>query len=179
MKALLLAGMGALLATGAIAQTRTQTFDGPKFEGTHTVTRDRDAGTLSRDLEVTRKSDGAVATRSFDRQRTEDGVTASGSATNFKGQTRNWEYQRTRTENGYTASGQGTGFNGQSYTSSGNGERTANGFNRSQTLRNGAGETLYDRQVAVSRANGQVSRQVNVTRAEGFRPNRAGPRRRR
>jgi hypothetical protein len=179
MKALLLAGMGALLATGALAQTRTQTFNGPKFEGSRTVTRDREAGTLSRDVEVTRKSDGAVATRSFDRRRTDDGVTASGSATNFKGQTRDWSYERSRTENGYTASGTSTGFNGQNYTFSGNGARTENGFNRSQTLRNGAGETLYDRQVAVSRANGQVSRQVNVTRAEGFRPNRAGPRRRR
>jgi hypothetical protein len=98
MKALLLAGMGALLATGAVAQTRTQTFDGPKFEGSRTVTRDREAGTLSRDVEVTRKSDGAVATRSFDRQRTENGVTASGGATNFKGQTRNWSYERERTK---------------------------------------------------------------------------------
>lgn len=140
----------ALLATGAVAQTRTKTFDGPNYQGTRTVTRDRDAGTLSRDAEVTRKSDGAVATRSYDRQRTEDG---------------------------YTATGTRTGFNGQSQTFSGNGQRTGDGFTRNQTVRNGAGDTVFDRNVAVSRANGQVNRQVNTTRAEGFHPRRAMPRR--
>lgn len=150
MKLFLLAGASALLATGAVAQTRTKTFDGPNYQGSRTVTRDRDAGTLSRDAEVTRKSDGAVATRTYDRQ---------------------------RTETGYTASGTQTGFNGQTHTLSGAGERTADGFTRNQTVRNGAGETVFDRNVAVSRANGQVNRQVNTTRAEGFSPRRAMPRR--
>jgi hypothetical protein len=145
MKYLILAGVAFLASGVATAQTRTQTFDGPRYSGERTTVRDRDAGTSSRDLEVTRKSDGAVATRSFDRP---------------------------RTENGYTASGAATGFDGRSYAYSGSGQRTADGFTRNQNLRNGAGETLFNRDVTVSRANGQVNRTVNATRAEGFRPRR-------
>ncbi len=150
MKLFLIAGASALLTTGAIAQTRTNSFDGPNYQGSRTIVRDRDAGTLSRDAEVTRKSDGAVATRNYDRQ---------------------------RTETGYSASGSRTRFNGQTQTFSGTGERTADGYTRNQTVRNGAGEAVFDRNVAVSRANGQINRQVNVNRAEGFRARRAMPRR--
>jgi hypothetical protein len=151
MKVLMLAGLAAVAATGAAAQTRTWTYDGPKYSGTRTVERDKEAGTLSRDVEVTRKSDGATASRSYDRQ---------------------------RTENGYTATGQATGFKGQSYAFSGSGTRTENGFTRNQTVTNGAGETVFDRDVNVTRANGQVHRDVSVTRAQGFHPRRFFPRRR-
>jgi len=93
---ILLASVAALTATAATAEprTRTKTFDGPNYDASRTVVRDREAGTLSRDTSVTRASDGAVATREFDRVRTGSGVTASGSATGFRGNTRSFERHR-------------------------------------------------------------------------------------
>ncbi len=182
MKAMiLLASVAAFAATSVSAEerTRTQTFDGPNYEGSRTVTRDRNAGTLSRDAEVTRKADGAVATREYDRARTDTGVTASGSSTNFAGETRSFEYARTRTDTGSTTSGTATSRNGETFTLSGERNRTDTGFTANQNIVNGAGTTVYNRDVTASRANGQVTRSVDVTRAEGFhrpRPHRDRPR---
>lgn len=97
MNKLMLGGLAAMLtttltATGALADpvTRTYTIDTPKYEGEKTVTRDKEAGTLSKDSELTRKSDGAVATREYDRARTAHGYDATGSLTRFSGQS--YEY---------------------------------------------------------------------------------------
>ncbi len=96
--------LGAVLVTPAAAlaepETRTVTIDGPRVQGTRTVTRDRDAGTLTRDTQLTRRSDGATATRHFERQRTETGFTASGTATGFNGATRSFEVTGTRAADG-------------------------------------------------------------------------------
>jgi hypothetical protein len=177
MKKHILFSLAVLTASGpALAEpvTRTTTFDGPKVD----ATRDKTAGTYSRDTTATRADDGAAATRSYDRTRTDTGVTASGSATGFAGNTRSFDYQRTRTDTGYTASGTATGRNGQTYTMSGQGTRTGTGYMRGQTVTNGAGTTVYDRSVVGSRSGGQVTRDVSVTRAAGFhRPRFGGGRR--
>ncbi len=148
--------------------TRTTTYDGPKVDGTRVIVRDKAAGTYSRDTTATRASDGATATRSYDRARTDTGVTASGSATSFAGETRSFDYDRTRTDTGYTANGTATGRGGQTYTLVGQGAKTETGYTRNRTITNSAGTTLYDRSAVVSRANGQVSRDVSVARAPGF-----------
>lgn len=158
---------GLCLPAAALAEpkTRTVTVDTPNYEGTRTVTRDREAGSVSRDTEVTRLSDGATRTRNYDRQRTANGVTASGATTRFNGQTRNFDYTRTRGEGGYTADGNVTRFNGQSYDYHAAGRRTPNGFVRRQGLRNGDGELVAGRRVAVRQGpNGGIAR-----RSFGFR----------
>jgi hypothetical protein len=164
------------ISSAALAEpvTRTTTVDAPKYDGTRVVTRDTAAGTYSRDTAVIRASDGATATREYDRARTETGVTARGSATGFAGNTRSFDYERTRTDNGYTASGTATGRNGETYTLAGQGTRTDTGYTRDRTVTNGSGTTLYDKNVTATRANGQVSRDVSVTRAQGFNPPRIG-----
>lgn len=90
---------GTLLCVPAAAlaepATRTVTIDTPRYEGSRTTTRDREAGTLTRDTSVTRRSDGATATRHYERQRTADGFTASGNTTAFNGATRSFEVTRT------------------------------------------------------------------------------------
>lgn len=161
----------ALVAAPALAepQTKTVTIDRPNYEGSRTVTRDPEAGTLQRDAEVTRKSDGATAERHFERTRTDDGFTASGSATGFNGKTRSFEIDRTRTDSGSTTNGSYTTRGGETYVVTGNRARTETGFTANQHVANGAGEAVYNRDVTVARANGQVSRSVDVTRAEGFR----------
>ena len=108
MTMLLLAGAAAaIVASGALADpvTRTITIDTPRYEGTKTITRDREEGTLSRDTDLTRKSDGATASRDYDRQRTANGYTAEGSLTRFNGKTydydarvRRGEYRVSRTQ---------------------------------------------------------------------------------
>jgi hypothetical protein len=75
--------------------TRTVTIDTPRYEGTRTTTRDREAGTMVRDTEVTRRSDGATASRHVERQRTENGFTVSGNATAFNGATRSFQVTQT------------------------------------------------------------------------------------
>lgn len=91
--------IAAALTTPAAAlaepRTRTVTWDTPRFDGSRTVTRDREAGTVVRDTTVTRNRDGAVATRHYERQRTETGFTASGTATAFNGATRSFEVTQT------------------------------------------------------------------------------------
>lgn len=175
MHKLVLATLAAGLVAGvASAQpvTRTRTTDGPNLSGSSTVSVDRAAGTAQRQGELVRKSDGAVASREVNRQRTETGMTASGTATNFQGQTRSWDYQRDRTADGYVASGSATGFNGQSYGYAAQGTRADGGFSRSQTVTDGSGAVVADRNVRVNRADGQVSRQTSGSRPQGFRRRR-------
>ncbi|MEP6785718.1 MAG: hypothetical protein ABI898_08245 [Sphingomonadales bacterium] len=161
-----------ILASAATAEpvTRTTTYDGSKYEGTRVVTRDSATGTVTRDSDSTRKSDGATASRDYTRTRADGSVTAAGSETGFAGKTRSFDYARTRTDTGYTASGTATGRNGQTYALSGQGARTDTGYTRDKTITNGSGKTLYDRSVVATRADGQVSRNVETTRAQGFHP---------
>ncbi len=176
MNKLLIAVIASTLCAGsALADpvTKTVTIDKPNFEGSRTVIRDKDAGTLSRDSELTRKSDGATATRSYDRARTDDGFTASGSSTNLRGQTRSFNLDRSRNQTGATTTGTYTGRGGETFGLSGNRTRNDTGFTANQSVTNSAGERVYNRDRSVSRAGGQVTRSTNVTRAEGFK----GPRR--
>jgi hypothetical protein len=164
MKIVILAS-AALLAIPAAAsaqQARTVTYEGQRYEGTRTTTVDRQAGTVSRDGTLTRRSDGAVATRSYDRQRTETGAVATGSTTNFEGQTRGFDFERTRTARGYRGEGTATGFDGQSYELRSAGRRGPNGGAvRYQGVRNSDGELVAGRRVAVRRGPaGGVSRSV-------------------
>lgn len=90
MTKLLLAGIAALLiapAATADPVTRTITIDTPRYDGTRVITRDKDAGTLSRDTDLIRKSDGATASRDYDRQRTAHGYDATATTTRFNGKT--------------------------------------------------------------------------------------------
>lgn len=150
MKILVLTGFAGLtLASTAAAEpvTRTYTFDGPRYEGSKTVTRDREEGTVAKDWEVTRERDGATASREYDRQRTENGYTASGSRTRFNGDTRSWDYERTRTANGYNAEGSFTRFNGKSYEYDAKVRRGEHRVGKSQIVRNEAGRVVAARRV--------------------------------
>ena len=120
--------------------------------------------------ELTRLSDGAVATRSYDRQRTDTGSVSSGSTTNFQGQTRGFGFERTRTARGYRGEGTATGYDGQSYELRSAGRRGPNGgVVRRQSVRDGEGELVAGRRVAVRRSEaGGVSRRVH--RFGGPRP---------
>jgi hypothetical protein len=171
MKAMtLIVGIAALTATAATAEhvTRTVTVDKPNYEGTRVTVRDKAEGTVTRDTDVTRKSDGATASRDYSRDRTETGVVASGSATGFNGKTRSFDYERTRTDSGFTANGNATGRNGQTYDYSADRTRTDTGYVSNRNVVNGDGRTLYNRDVAVNRSGGNVTRSVDVTRAKGF-----------
>src|SRR5262245_21728929 len=148
MNKFLLAGVAAaLIAPAAMADpvTRTVTIDTPRYEGTRTVTRDQEAGSLSRDTDVTLKSDGATASRDYDRQRTDTGVTESGSTTRFNGDTRSFDYERTRTAHGYNATGTVTGFNGNTYDYSAKLRRGEYRVGRTQVLRNDSGQIVAAR----------------------------------
>lgn len=164
--------VAALIAGPALAEpvTKTVTRDGPKYDSTRTTVRDKEAGTLSRDATVTRDSDGATATRSYDRARTDTGATASGSRTGFNGKTSTFDLERTKTANGSTTVGTATGPNGGTLNYTGSRERTDHGYTANQTVVNGHGTTVYDRNVSQTRADGQVTRSVDVTRAAGFHP---------
>jgi hypothetical protein len=153
MTKLIWAGAAALLMTAAaVAEpvTTTYTIDNDKISGTKTVTRDQQAGTVSKDSELTRLSDGAVATREYDRARTESGWAASGSTTRFNGDTRSFENVGTRNQNGYTAEGSVTGYNGQAYGYDARGHKTGNGYVRHQTLTNQDGKKVAGRHVVVN-----------------------------
>jgi len=177
MNKLLIAAIATTLVAGsALADpvSKTVTIDKPNFEGSRTVIRDKDAGTLLREAELTRKSDGAVATRSYDRAHTDDGFTASGSSTNLRGQTRSFNIDRSRYQTGATTTGTYTGRGGETYGLSGNRTRSDTGFTANQSVTNSAGERVYNRDRSVSRAGGEITRSTNVTRAEGFKaPRRA------
>lgn len=168
----LIAAAALLAATSAFAEpvTRTKTVDGSNYDATRTTVRDKSAGTFARDTDVVRARDGATATGTFNRTKTDSGVSVSGSQTGFAGRTRSYAYDRTRTDTGSTTTGTATGRDGQSYTLSGNRVKTDSGFTANQNVINGEGRTVYNRDVAVSRSNGNVTRSVDVTRAKGFQP---------
>jgi hypothetical protein len=171
-----LAALLALAATTpalAAPVTRTVSVDKPKYEGTRTIVRDKEVGTLTRDADVTRKSDGATAERHYARTRTDTGFTASGDSSNFAGQTRSFDVTHSRTDTGGTTNGTYTDRGGETYTLAGQRTKTETGHIGNRHITNGAGETLYNRDASVSRANGQVTRSVDVTRAQGFHPPRA------
>ena len=149
MKLFLAGAAAATVATAALADpvTKTVTVDTPKYEGSKTIVRDREAGTLSRDSELTRKSDGATASRDYDRQRTDTGFTASGSATRFNGDSRSFDYERTRTAHGWNAEGTLTRFNGKTYDYDAKLRRGENRVARSQVLRNENGRIVAARRV--------------------------------
>lgn len=153
MKTIFLAGLAGLLCMPVIAAaepvTRTRTIDTPRYEGSRTTTIDREAGTIARDGTLTRLSDDAVATRSYDRQRTDTGVTASGATTRFNGDTRSFDYNRGRTARGYRAEGSATGFNDQTYDYRAGARRAPNGYVRGGGVRNGDGDLVAGRRVAV------------------------------
>ena len=164
------AGLAALLAAApAFAEpvTRTVTVDTPRYEGSRTITRDREAGTLARDSELTRRSDDAVAARSFDRQRTETGAELSGSTTRFDGATRSFEVTRERTGRGFRSTGTINGFDGQSYDYRGGLRRTPNGFVRRQAARDGEGDLVAGRRVAVRRGPLGSHRRMTRLRPRG------------
>lgn len=168
MKNIVLISLSAALLAGtahAEPKTRTSTFDGPKVSSSKTSVADKQAGTFSSDRETIRKKDGAVATTSRDRERTDTGVSGSGSHTGFGGKTSTYEYERTRTDDGWTTSGTATGPNGGDYSYSGNGTRTEDGRQAERSLdRNGA--EIYRRTDNVSRSDGSVTRDTQVTRKQ-------------
>ena len=148
MKLLLAASVAAtMIGTSAFGDPviGTHTFDGPRYEGTKVVTRDREEGTVSKVWDVTRKSDGATASRDYDRARTDTGFVASGSRTRFNGDTRSWDYQRTRTAHGFDATGNFTGFNGKTYDYSAKLRRGPYRVGRTQVLRNESGRVVAAR----------------------------------
>lgn len=150
MNKLIMAGAAAIIsASAALAEpvTRTIAIDTPKVEGSRTVTRDREAGTVSKDTELTRKSDGATASREYDRQRTENGFTASGSRTQFDGDTRSWDYERTRIAHGYNAEGSVTRFNGKTYDYDAKLRRGEHRVAKKHVLRNEQGKVIAARKV--------------------------------
>lgn len=167
---LLIASAAALAATAAYAEpvTRTVTVDGPKYDGTRTIVRDKEAGTLTRETDVVRERDGATASRDYSRTRTDAGVSVSGSQTGFAGRTRSYDYDRTRTDTGSTTTGTATGRRDQTYALSGNRTKTDTGYTANQNIVNGNGRTLYNRDTVVTRSNGNVTRSIDVTRAKGF-----------
>lgn len=166
----LLMSIAALSASTAFAEpvTKTVTVDRPNYEGSRVIVRDKAGGTLTRDTDVTRKSDGATASRDYSRTRTDTGVVASGSETGFAGKTRSFDYERTRTDSGYTATGTTTGKGGRTYSYEADKVRTGTGYTSGKTVTGPRGRTLYNRDVAVDRTGGIVTRSVDVTRAKGF-----------
>ncbi len=174
MKYLIALPLAALaFAASANAQTsKTVTVEKPKGSVTKTVTRDE--GNLTVNAIATRASDGATATHNRERTKTEDGVSGSGSQTGFNGKTRSYEYDRVRTEDGFTTTGSATDKQGRNYEYDAYGRKTETGRENSRTvLRDG--EQVYNRTGNVSRADGQVTRDVSVTRAQDFRPKKALP----
>ena len=123
MTKLLLAGIAAvLIAPAALADpvTKTITIDTPKYEGTKTITRDKDEGILTRNTDLTRKSDGATASR---------------------------DYTLTRTAHGYNAEGTLTRFNGETYDYMAKLRRGEYRVGKSQVLRNSSGQIVAARRV--------------------------------
>ncbi len=170
MRFLVPAGMVVVLgmSTMALAEavTRTISVDTPRYEGTRTITRDREAGSLERDATLTRTADGAVATRSFDRQRTDQGASLSGSTTRFEGATRSFEAERHRTARGYRTEGSVVGYDGQTYAYHAGARRTPNGFVRHQALREADGDRFAGRRIAVRRGPyGGVARRATRSRS--------------
>lgn len=142
---LMLASLTALaLAVPAAAQepTRTRTYEGPRATGIQTTAVNRDTGTATRDREVTNRTTGATASSSTVRQRTETGSTFTGPATDARGQAYSLSGSRSRDGLGNSAA--------------------------SQSVTNGAGETLASRERMITRSDGQVNTAVSRSRAEGL-----------
>lgn len=177
MKRLIMLAGAAFVVTTAVAEpvTKTVTVDRPNFDATRVIVRDKQAGTLTRDTDIIRARDGATASRDYSRTRTDDGVVASGSSTGFGGRGSSFDYARTRTDTGFVAGGTATGRDGRTYIYNAEKVRNGSGFTSDRTVTGPNGRTLYDRNVAVDRSGGNVTRSVDVTRAKGFHgPQRHG-----
>lgn len=173
---LILASMTALaLAMPAAAQdrTRSKTFEGPNVSVGQTNTVNRETGTATRDKTVTNLATGNTATSSSVRQRTETGSTIASVQTGPRGNSRSLNGERVRTENGSTFNGAATGRGGETYGLAGSRSRDGQGnSSASQSVTGSTGETLFNRNRTTARSNGQVSRNVNTTKAQGFKPPR-------
>lgn len=168
---LMLASLTVLALTmpaAAQEQTRTRIYDGPRTTGTQTTTVDRTAGTATREREVTNRETGATASSSAVRQKTETGSTVSVVQTGPQGRSRSLEGERTRTETGSTVTGTAVDARGQAYGVSGSRGRDGLGnAAASQSVTNGAGETLASRERITTRSDGQVNTTISRSRAEG------------
>jgi len=168
---LMLASLTALaLAMPAAAQdqTRTQTYEGPNVSGVVTTTVNPETGTATRDREATNLNTGNTATSSAVRQRTDTGSTIGVVQTGPQGNSRSLEGERTRTETGSTFTGTATGRGGETYGLAGTRSRDGQGNSAaSQSVTDSAGTVLAARDRTTTRADGQVSRSVSRTRAEG------------
>ncbi|MFM7402731.1 MAG: hypothetical protein ACKO1N_01280 [Erythrobacter sp.] len=155
-------------AASAQDQTRARTFEGPNATSVQTTTVNPEAGNATRSREVTNLNTGNTATSNAVRQRTETGATVSVVQTGLQGNSRSLEGERTRTDNGSTFTGTATGANGETYGLAGSRSRDGQGNSQaSQSVTNGAGETLAQRDRTTTRSEGQVNRTVSRTRAEG------------
>lgn len=172
MKLLCFSPLVALLVAAPLAAqtTRTVTVDRPNYDATRTVTRDPTSGMVKRDSQATRNSDGAVATRDFTRTRTEGSLSASGSSTNFAGQSRSFDYSRDRTEGGATATGSYTRRNGNTLTYQANQSYGDGNYASQRSVTGANGQTLYNRNATASRSDTGVTRSVNTTRNPSFHP---------
>ena len=169
---LMLASLTAIaLAVPAAAQeqARTRTYEGPRSTGTQTITVNRDTGTATRDREVTNRTSGATSSSSAVRQRTETSSTISVVQTGPQCRSRSLEGERTRTETGSTFTGTATDARGQTYGLSGSRSRDGLGNSAaSQSVTNGAGETLVSRERITTRSDGQVNTAASRSRAKGL-----------
>ncbi|WDA40236.1 hypothetical protein [Erythrobacter sp. BLCC-B19] len=175
---LLLVSLTALaLAAPLSAQEkiRTKTYEGEKYTATQTTTVNPETGTATRDRAATNRATGETATSTAVRQRTDTGATIDVTQTGTRGRTRSLEGERTRTENGSTFTGTATGRGGETYGLEGSRSRDGQGNSQaSQRVTDSDGRTLAARDRVTTRADGQVSRTVTTTRAEGVsRPPRA------
>lgn len=170
--ALTLASLTALaLAMPAAAQeqTVTKTYEGPRTTVIQTTTVNHDTGTATRDRDVTNLTTGATASSSAVRQQTETGSTVSVVQTGPQGRSRSLEGERTRTETGSTFTDTATDALGQAYGLSGSRTRDSLGNSAaSQSVTNGAGETLASRERITTRSDGQVNTTMSRSRAEGL-----------
>jgi hypothetical protein len=175
---LMIASLAAIALAAPLAaqeKSRTKTYEGPNVTGTQTTTVNPETGTATRDRAVTNVNTGNTATSSAVRQRTETGSTIGVVQTGPNGGTRSLEGERVRTEGGSTFAGTATGRGGETYGLAGSRSRDGQGNSQaSQSVTNGAGETIAARDRVTTRANGQVSTTINKTRTEGAsRPPRA------
>lgn len=170
-----LAALAFALPAAAQDETRTRSYEGPNASGSVTTTVNRETGTATRDREVTNLNTGNTASSSAVRQRTETGSTIGVVQTGPQGNSRSLEGERVRSDNGSTFTGTATGRRGETYGLSGSRSRDGQGNSAaSQSVTNSAGETLAARSRVTARSDGQVSRSVTRTRAEGVsRPPRA------
>lgn len=174
---LMLASLTALaLAMPATAQdkTRTKAFAGPNVSASQTTTVNHKTGAATRDRAVTNLNTGNTASSRAERQRTENGSTIGVLQTGPRGNSRSVVGERTQTENGATFSGTATGRGGEAYGLAGSRSRDGQGNSvASQSVINSAGAVVASRDRTTTRSDGQVSRNVTRTRAEGFNPPRA------